>query len=86
MAGLRYVAEQVLGSDFRNAGERIKPYALVDCGVRYEPSFLDGLRVTFGVDNLFGKNYCDYAGWTGTSSYWYPARDRFWKVGASYTF
>lgn len=85
MAGMRYVSKQVLGSDFGNDGERIKPYAIVDCGVRYEPGFLDGLRVTLGVDNLFGKEYCDYAGWSG-SSYWYPARGRFWRVGASYTF
>jgi iron complex outermembrane receptor protein len=87
MAGLRYVASQVLGSDFNNQATRLKPYALVDCGVRYEPSFLDGLRLTFGVDNLFGKDTCDYAGWSSTSgAYYYPARDRFWKAGASYTF
>jgi iron complex outermembrane receptor protein len=87
MAGLRYVAEQVLGSDFNNQADRLKPYALVDCGVRYEPSFLDGLRLTLGVDNLFGKDYCDYAGWSSYSgAYYYPARDRFWKIGASYTF
>jgi iron complex outermembrane receptor protein len=87
MGGFRYVARQYLGSDFHNQAEPLKAYALVDCGVRYEPAFLDGLRITLGVDNLFGKDTCDYAGWSSAGgAYYYPAQGRFWKVGASYTF
>ncbi|HQL50855.1 MAG TPA: TonB-dependent receptor, partial [Kiritimatiellia bacterium] len=73
--------------DFNNRAEPLKAYTLVDCGVRYEPSFVEGLRVTVGVDNLFGRDYCDYAGWSSFSgAYYYPGRGRFWKVGAAFTF
>lgn len=87
--GFRYIAKQYLGSDFSHKGEPLSAYPLFDCGIRYEPSFvwLKGLRVTFGIDNLFGREYCDYAGWSSYSgAYYYPAQGRFWKLGASYTF
>lgn len=87
LAGVRYVARQDLGSDFNNEAERVKAYALFDCGVRYEPQFLDGLRLTLTVDNVLGERYSDYAGWSADGgSYYYPARERFWKLGATYTF
>jgi len=86
MGGFRYVSRQYLGSDFKNRAEPLKPYPLFDCGVRYEPSFLNGLRITFGIDNLFDREYCDYAGYGSGYSYYYPAQGRFWKLGASYTF
>ncbi|HRR32481.1 MAG TPA: TonB-dependent receptor [Kiritimatiellia bacterium] len=87
MGGVRHVTRQYLGSDFDNRAEPLKAYTLVDCGVRYKPPFIEGLRVTAGVDNLFGRDYCDYAGWSSYSgAYYYPGRGRFWKVGASFTF
>jgi len=87
MGGLRHVTRQYLGSDFNNGAEPLKAYTLVDCGLRYEPTFIEGLRVTLGVDNLFGRDYCDYAGWSSYSgAYYYPGRGRFWKVGATFTF
>lgn len=87
MGGLRHVTRQYLGSDFNNRAEPLKAYTLVDCGLRYEPTFIEGLRVTLGVDNLFGRDYCDYAGWSSYSgAYYYPGRGRFWKVGATFTF
>ena len=87
VGGVRHVTRQYLGSDFNNRAEPLKAYTLVDCGVRYEPSFVEGLRVTVGVDNLFGRDYCDYAGWSSFSgTYYYPGRGRFWKVGAAFTF
>jgi iron complex outermembrane receptor protein len=87
LGGVRTATRQYLGSDFDNQAETLKAYTLVDCGVRYEPAFLDGLRVTFGVDNLFDRAYCDYAGWSSAGgAYYYPARGRFWKLGAAYIF
>ena len=87
MGGVRYVTRQYLGSDFNNSAPPLKGYTLVDCGLRYEPSFIEGLRVTLSVDNVFGRDYCDYAGWSSFSGdYYYPGRGRFWKVGATFTF
>jgi iron complex outermembrane receptor protein len=87
MGGVRHVARQYLGSDFNNSARPLKGYTLVDCGLRYEPSFIEGLRVTLSVDNVFGRNYCDYAGWSNFSGdHYYPGRGRFWKVGATFTF
>ena len=86
MGGFRYVTKQYLGSDFNNQADELKACPLFDCGVRYEPSFLKGLRVTLGVDNLFGREHCDYAGYASGYAYYYPSQGRFWKLGASYTF
>jgi len=89
MGGFRYVAQQYLSSDFSHKAEPLHAYPLFDCGVRYEPSYaaLKGLRITFSVDNLFDREYCDYAGWSSYSGpYYYPAQGRFWKLAASYTF
>lgn len=86
LGGFRYVTQQYLGSDFKNQADQLKAYPLFDCGARYEPAFLNGLRITFGVDNLFGREYCDYAGYASGYAYYYPAQGRFWKLGASYTF
>ena len=93
-AHVRAVSDQVLGSDFLNEGNKIHAYGLLDLGVRYEPHYevVKGLKLLCGVDNVFDKEYCDYAGYSpasaysAASSYYYPAAGRFWKVAISYEF
>lgn len=87
LGGARYVTNQILGSDFHNQAHHLAPYLIFDCGVRYQPTWLPTLTAHLGVDNVFGKQYCDYAGWSDSSgAYYYPARDRFYKLSLNYTF
>lgn len=87
LGGIRTVSSQYLDTDFVNAEEQLKAYGLLDLAVRYEPSYLKGLRLLAGADNVLDKRYASYAGtstWSGP--YYYPANGRTWKLCASYTF
>lgn len=88
--GYRYVGDQVLDTDFANARRQLDAYGLFNAGCQYAPGYkcLKGFKFTFAVDNLFDKNYCDYAGygvWTG-GDYYYPGAGRCYTFSVSYTF
>ena len=80
---VRYVSSQTSGSDFSNTREELDDYATLDLALRYEPTFLKGLRLIGGVDNVLDKEYA-YCSFYGTS--YYPASERTWKLCASYSF
>ena len=92
--GYRYQTEQWAASDFNNSGAyapsrregRIPGFGLFHVGVQYAPTFADwarGFKVGFVVDNLFDKNYCDYA--TYGTSYW-PGAGRSYTLTVRYEF
>ena len=84
--GYNYVSSQYLAEDFANEGRRLPAYSLFDIGVYYEPSWAKGWRASLVVDNLFDRNYCDYAFWGGTTGYYYPACGRSAMFTLSYEF
>ena len=83
--GYRFRSECFSTSDFGNEYEKVPSCGLFNVGVQYSPTFwnLDGLVVTFTVDNLFDKDYCDYT--TYGRNYW-PAAGRSYMLSVRYGF
>ena len=83
--GYRFRSECFSTSDFGNEYEKVPSCGLFNAGVQYSPTFwnLDGLVVTFTVDNLFDKDYCDYT--TYGRNYW-PAAGRSYMLSVRYEF
>ena len=80
--GYTYVGSQVLSGDYANSADRLPAYSLFDLGVYYEPSWAEGWMASFVMDNIFDRNYCDYAG----VGYYYPACGRSFMFTVSYEF
>ncbi len=83
LGAFRATGSQTHGSDFANAQRSLAGFGVVDLGVRVTPRRVEGLAVTFSVDNVFDKLYAA-TGFYGTS--FYPANGRTWRLTASYTF
>ena len=90
--GYRYQSYMWSVSDFRNDGafandksKRVPAYGIFHVGVTYAPScaWFKGWKASFTVDNLFDRNYCDYASY-GTS--YYPGAGRSYMFTLSYEF
>jgi outer membrane receptor protein involved in Fe transport len=83
--GCRYVGEQYSISDFRNEYGKMKGYVLFSLGFRYEAESdrLKGLAVDIDVDNLFDRDYCDYATYGAN---FYPGAGRSFMVKVTYEF
>ena len=69
--GCRYIGEQYSIGDFRNEYGKMKGYVLFSLGLRYEAESdrLKGLAVDIDVDNLFDRDYCDYATYGGRKTF-----------------
>ena len=80
--GYTYISSQFVSGDYANVYDGLPAYSLFDLGVYYEPSWAEGWMVSFVVDNLFDRNYCDYAG----PGYYYPACGRSFMFTVSYEF
>lgn len=70
--GCTFVDSQYVSGDYANAAHRLPSHTLFDAGLYYEPSWAKGWKASFTVDNIFDRNYCDYAG----VGYYYPANGR----------
>ncbi len=92
--GYRYQTAQWAISDFNNSGAyapsrregRIPDFGLFHIGVEYAPAFaswIEGVKIGFTIDNLFDKNYCDYA--TYGVNYW-PGAGRSYTLTMRYEF
>jgi outer membrane receptor protein involved in Fe transport len=82
--GCRYTDDQYTISDLKNEFRKLKAYTLFSIGFQYEcPNPLDGLVVSFDIDNLFDRDYCDYATY---GAYFYPAAGRSYTAKIGYTF
>ena len=85
--GYRFVSSQRLMGDFNNERDRLAGYSVFDIGAYYTPSWAEGLKVSFVMDNLLDRNYCDFAGWSDYSgAYYYPACGRSFMITVSYEF
>lgn len=80
--GYTYTSSQYVSGDYANVYDKIPSYSLFDVGVYYEPSWAEGWMVSFVMDNIFDRNYCDYAG----PGYYYPACGRSFMFTVSYEF
>lgn len=80
--GYTFVSSQYVSGDFANQSDRLPAYSLFDIGFYYTPSWVKGWRASFVIDNLFDRNYCDYAG----VGYYYPACGRSFMFTLSYEF
>ena len=85
--GYRFVSSQYLMGDFGNEHDRLGGYSVFDIGVYYEPSWAEGWKASFVMDNLLDRNYCDFAGWNDYSGgFYYPACGRSFMFTLSYEF
>ena len=84
-AGCRYTGEQYTISDLKNEYRKLKGYVLFSLGLEYEFDFepLKGLVLAFDVDNLFDRDYCDYATYGAN---FYPAAGRSFNITIRWTF
>lgn len=84
-AGCRYTGEQYTISDLKNEYRKLKGYVLFSLGLEYEFAFepLKGLVLAFDVDNLFDRDYCDYATYGAN---FYPAAGRSFNITIRWTF
>lgn len=80
--GYTYVSSQYVSGDFANKSDRLAAYSLFDIGAYYSPSWAKGWKAAFVIDNLFDRDYCDYAG----VGYYYPACGRSFLLTISYEF
>ena len=80
--GCTFVGSQYPSGDFANTSKRLPSYTLFDVGVVYEPSWAEGWKASFVMDNLLDRDYCDYAG----VGYYYPACGRSFLFTISYEF
>ena len=80
--GYSYTSSQYVSGDFANDSDKLPAYSLFDVGAYYEPSWAKGWKASIVVDNLFDRNYCDYAG----VGYYYPACGRSFLATLSYEF
>lgn len=86
--GYRFIGEQRFGSDFDNAHGVLPCYSLFDAGARLEGwGVLKGFTLSFHVDNLFNRRYCDYALWSDwTGKGYYPGMGRSYMLTLAYEF
>ena len=80
--GYTFVSSQYLSGDYANQSDKLPSYSLFDVGAYYSPSWAKGWKAAVVVDNLFDRNYCDYAG----VGYYYPACGRSFMFTLSYEF
>ena len=80
--GYTYVGSQFVSGDYANDYDKLPGYSLFDVGIYYEPSWAEGWMASFVMDNIFDRNYCDYAG----VGYYYPACGRSFMFTVSYEF
>lgn len=80
--GYTYVSSQFVSGDYANTYDRLPAYSLFDVGIYYEPSWAEAWKASFVMDNIFDRNYCDYAG----PGYYYPACGRSFIFMVSYEF
>ena len=80
--GYSYVSSQYVSGDYANTYDRLPAYSLFDVGIYYEPSWAEAWKASFVMDNVFDRNYCDYAG----PGYYYPACGRSFAFTVSYEF
>lgn len=80
--GYTFVSQQYVSGDFANQSDRLPSYSLFDVGAYYSPSWAEGWKASFVMDNLLDRNYCDYAG----VGYYYPACGRSFMFALSYEF
>lgn len=85
--GFRYAGVQYLSGDFNNGHDRLPGSVLFDMALKYEPDWAENLTLTFVMDNLFDRDYCDFAGWSDYGgAYYYPACGRSFMFTARYEF
>jgi len=84
--GYRYQGSLYSCSDFNNEFDKLDWYGVFHVGATYEPSvvgWMEGVKFSLAVDNLFDEEYCDYATY-GTQ--FYPAAGRCFTFTVRYEF
>ena len=89
-AGGRMIGSRYAISDVGNANGRISAAGIMRVAMDYRPGFrfLEGLIMVFSCDNLFDKEYCDFAVASVVSgaNAWYPAVGRTFNFTVRYEF
>ena len=85
--GFSYTGPQRFASDFNNEHGKLPGYSLFDAGILYTPSWAKGWKASAVIDNIFDREYCDFAGWSDYSgAYCYPACGRSFMFSLSCEF
>lgn len=85
--GMTWTSKQHISGDFGNDHEELSSYPLFDAGAYYEPSWAKGWKLAFTINNIFDKEYCDFAGWSDYSgAYYYPGKGRSFLLTLSFEF
>ena len=85
--GVQYFSNERLMGDFQNAHGELKGACVFDASLSYSPSWAEGWTADLAVENLFDREYCDYAGWSDyTGAYFYPACGRSLRFAIRYDF
>ena len=88
--GYRLLGARYAISDTPNANGRLPATSVFRVGCRYQPTWrwLKGLTFSFTCDNLFDKNYCDYAVASVATfeNAYYPAAGRSFMFTVRYEF
>lgn len=89
-AGYRLIGSRYAISDTPNANGRLRAESVFRLGCRYRPTwrYLEGLTFSFSCENLFDRDYCDYAVASVTSgaNAYYPACGRSFLFTLRYEF
>lgn len=83
---VKFIGDSYLGGDTPNSGDKLDGYAVADLFVDYRPSFVEGLRVYAGVNNLFDERYATVAYQGFDADGYYPAAGRTFQAGAGWDF
>lgn len=80
-----YVGKRYFLNDQSNSVSKLNSYMVADLSVSYK---LKGLTATFGINNLFDKQYCEYAGYNAfvSDKFYYPSPTRNLSLKLDYKF
>jgi len=80
-----YVGPRYYLNDQANAYSKLNGYMVADTNLTWQNN---DLKVTFGINNLFGKQYSEYAGVNvdSGSKFYYPSPERNFILKANYAF
>ena len=84
--GYRWQSAMFSISDYDNVSPKTPGFGIFRAGIEWTPGFckeIEGFKIGLSVDNLLGKNYCDYSTY---GSQYYPGAGRCWMLTAGYSF
>lgn len=84
--GISYVSESFIGSDNNNSEEPLDSYTLYNLSFIYKPEQIKrNISAFVKIDNITNKEYLS-TGYEGSPNGYYPAQERTYSLGLSFSF